>query len=333
MPASDAAELECRAITRAFDRAWRTSSFSALVATGSAGAAREAEGRDRDAWQASAALDAPAGTSPAAVPGPPVLLHAFPRGARPGELIHRIFELVDFTGSEAEIGACVAKQLARFRFPVREWQDVLTSAVREVLATPLTAPGGGALQLRQVPRDKRLNELEFVFPIEARPGATPEQRPRFTRSALADTFVRHVRAPVPAGYAEQLRRLTFTPLEGFLRGSIDMVFEHEGRFYLVDYKSNFLGASPAEYATDLLGAAMAHHDYVLQYHLYTVALHRYLGQRVPGYCYDEHFGGVFYLFVRGMTPERGASTGVYADKPPRALIEALSALFAGEAAS
>ena len=75
---------------------------------------------------------------------------------------------------------------------------------------------------------------------------------------------------------------------------------------------------------------MAHHHYFLQYHLYVVAVHRYLEARLPGYDYDAHFGGVFYLFVRGMAPGRGENAGVFTDRPSRALVLALSALFAGE---
>ena len=86
-----------------------------------------------------------------------------------------------------------------------------------------------------------------------------------------------------------------------------------------------VGASTAGIATAeaRLAEAMAHHHYYLQYHLYTVAVHRHLAQRIAGYDYDQHFGGVYYLFVRGMAPAHPARTGVYFDRPPRALIEEL----------
>ncbi len=330
-PAVDADPLECREITRTLDRLWRTVSFSALVSTRGESPG-EVEGHDRDAREAEAAAsplpDRPAST------GERVPLDAFPRGARPGEMIHKVFELIDFTATDADLAACVARQLERFRFPVAEWQDVLAGAVRDVLATPLRAPGApeaAAFTLAEVPRSKRLSELEFIFPVEAHPARGHEARRLFTRGALADAFAAHARAPVPADYAETLRRLPFGPAEGFLRGFIDLVFEHEGRFYVVDYKSNHLGSSAADYAERTLGAVMAHEHYTLQYHLYVLALHRYLTRRLPGYDYDDHVGGALYLFVRGMAPERGASTGVFADRPPRALIEALSSVFAGTA--
>lgn len=107
-------------------------------------------------------------------------------------------------------------------------------------------------------------------------------------------------------------------------GFIDLVFEHQGRYYLADYKSNRLdGYGPAN-----LRAAMAAHRYDLQYLIYTVALHRYLGQRLRGYDYERHFGGVYYLFPRGMSPQ-GGNGGIFFDRPGFALIEGLDGLFGG----
>ena len=103
-----------------------------------------------------------------------------------------------------------------------------------------------------------------------------------------------------------------------------MVFEYDGRFWLVDYKSNHLGDHLDDYTPDRLSTAMAHHHYFLQYHLYVVALHRYLATRIADYEYDRHFGGVYYLFLRGMTPASGHRRGVYFDRPSEALVQALS---------
>ena len=111
-----------------------------------------------------------------------------------------------------------------------------------------------------------------------------------------------------------------------MKGFIDLVFEAEGRFYLVDYKSNWLGPELAAYQPDRLAEAMAREAYVLQYLIYTVALHRYLRLRVLDYDYERHFGGVFYLFLRGMDPARGRDCGVFHDQPTPALVTALDKL-------
>ena len=101
------------------------------------------------------------------------------------------------------------------------------------------------------------------------------------------------------------------------------MFEHEGRFYIADYKSNLLGMRLTDYAPAALTKAMFDRRYDLQYLLYILALHRYLQQRVPHYHYDDHMGGAYYLFLRGMRPEHGPCYGVYFDLPPHLLIDEL----------
>ena len=102
-----------------------------------------------------------------------------------------------------------------------------------------------------------------------------------------------------------------------MRGFIDLVFEHGGRYYLADYKSNWLGATAERLWRGRARAGDGARSYYLQYLVYCVALHRYLASRVRGYGYESHFGGVRYLFVRGMRPESGARCGVFADRPPK----------------
>ena len=121
--------------------------------------------------------------------------------------------------------------------------------------------------------------------------------------------------------------LNFEQVEGYLKGFIDLIFEHRDRWYLVDYKSNFLGERFSDYTGDHLTHAMSDHNYFLQYHIYTVALHRYLAWRMPGYDYNIHFGGVYYLFIRGMSPETGPDCGIFRDRPSLELIQAMSTLF------
>jgi exodeoxyribonuclease V beta subunit len=103
------------------------------------------------------------------------------------------------------------------------------------------------------------------------------------------------------------------------------VFEHDGRFYVADYKSNWLGPDDAAYTTAKMRAQILHSRYELQYVLYLFALHRLLKTRLPDYDYDLHVGGAVYLFLRGSHAE---SQGVFVDRPPRELIERLDALFA-----
>ena len=106
------------------------------------------------------------------------------------------------------------------------------------------------------------------------------------------------------------------------------MFVHDGRFFLADYKSNYLGPNFSDYGAVALDTAMHQSAYTLQYLIYSVALHRWLRSRIDGYQYDQHFGGVYYLFLRGMHPAHTGS-GVFFDRPQGSLIADLDALVGG----
>ena len=181
---------------------------------------------------------------------------------------------------------------------------MLQDMLAQVLHTAL--PGGAVLA--QVTPARRLVELEFDLPV-----------PSLGATALAQALRQH-------GYASPM--LTFSQLRGHLRGFIDLVFEHAGRFYVLDWKSNHLGDTPADYGPPSLARAMDRQGYHLQYLLYCVALHRTLAQRLPDYDYETHFGGVLYLFVRGVRPH-WPGCGVFAHRPALATLQQLSALLGG----
>jgi exodeoxyribonuclease V beta subunit len=108
-----------------------------------------------------------------------------------------------------------------------------------------------------------------------------------------------------------------------MKGFIDLIFQFDGRFFIVDWKSNFLGASVEDYGTEALVKVMRDDLYFLQYHLYVVALHQYLKTRLSDYDYETHFGGVFYIFLRGVHPATGTHAGIYRDRPAKGAIESL----------
>ncbi len=317
-PRGDTRTLQCRTAKRELRRVWRVSSFSALAASGAALSQPDEEGVDHDALAETAAFE----VQPVQAPDHTlVLLHDFPAGARAGQLIHEVLQRLDFRATDAAaLRAAVLPALARFDV-ADSWAQRLCDAIGSVLATPLD-DAAQPLCLGDVPYGRRLNELEFLFPVAG--SGTGD----LTASRLAAAFGLGT-APLPADYARRIQRLGFAPLQGFLKGFIDLAFEHQGRWYLVDYKSNLLGVRPDDYRASMLIEAMAEHHYFLQYHLYVVALHRYLARRLPGYDYDRHFGGVYYLFVRGMAPHYPRGTGVFYDRPARPLIEDLSTALGG----
>ena len=115
---------------------------------------------------------------------------------------------------------------------------------------------------------------------------------------------------------------------GHLKGYIDLAFEWQDRFYILDWKSNHLGDLTDDYTQPRLLQAMVKEQYFLQYHLYSVALHRFLARRKSGYSYDRNFGGVFYLFLRGLG-ENG-TTGIFFDRPNETKIERLCTILCPE---
>ena len=182
-------------------------------------------------------------------------------------------------------------------------------------ADPSTCDGA-PIVLSDIPAARRRAELEFTLPVA-----------RLTANDL-DLALRSLGWPAPS--------LGFGPLQGYLRGFIDLVFEHRGRWGLLDWKSNHLGPRRADYTAGRVAQAVHDHGYQLQALLYLLALHRWLRHRLPSYDYDRHVAGAWVLFVRGVRPgwtdDAGRPTGIWSARPPREVIETLSARLDGGAA-
>ena len=220
-------------------------------------------------------------------------IFTFPRGAQAGIFIHEIFEGLDFAGNSAEvIAAQVAKGLEKHGYD-KVWQPHVCAMVNNVITTPLAAPEG-AFTLAGLREGSWIPELEFFFPL------------KFITSDLLGGYLRQWGAGYEAAdLAQVCAALRFKPVRGMVRGFMDMVFEQGGRYYLVDWKSNHLGYRVEDYGRAALKTAMERNLYPLQYLLYTVALNRYLSLRVKDYDYATHFGGVLYVFLRGVSPKHG----------------------------
>jgi exodeoxyribonuclease V beta subunit len=190
---------------------------------------------------------------------------------------------------------------------------MLSNMIKDVLATPLLGDEDATLRLETVPPSRRLSEFGFTLPS-----------PRLETGKLEGWLSAH-------GYGDS--RLTARDLTGYLKGYIDLVFEHAGRYWVLDWKTNYLGGTLPAYAPAALEAAMRQHGYHLQHLLYTVALHRYLRHTLPGYDYERHVGGTLYHFVRGVRPGwrvEGVPAGVFRHRAPKEAIESLDALLSGE---
>ena len=302
-------KLDCRKFSGAIDYLWRISSFSHLIS----GKIPAIELPDYDTPQAditqtdrvdekSYLIEKPSG------------IFAFPRGAIPGTFCHDLFEHLDFTDTDSpQTAELVGNKLNAYGFDIT-WQETIADMVKKVLTARLSSDSD-VFNLSQIDSKNRLNELEFYFPLKT---ITPDK--------LRDIFMKHDESSAAKDLPETIGRLNFSPVKGFMKGYIDLVFRYHDSYYIVDWKSNHLGNRPEDYSRDNLAQAMGKSFYTLQYHIYTVALNKYLSLKYKDYNYDAHFGGVFYVFLRGVNPEPGNNNGLFYDKPSAGLIGELSQL-------
>ena len=246
--------------------------------------------------------------SPVARPLSPEGIHAFPRGANPGTFLHGLLEVAAAEGFADT--KTLRKQIARRcqRRGQKQWINPLTDWLLALLQQPLPLPSNGGGTVRLADLKCYQPEMEFWFETH------------HVDASKLDHLVQQYECPNQPRPA----RGVGDRLNGMFKGFIDLTFEYGGRYYVADYKSNWLGENDAAYTPDALRCAMLEHRYDLQYTLYLLALHRQLKLRLPDYDYDRHMGGALYLFLRAQ------AEGVYLARPPRALIERLDKLFKGE---
>ena len=239
-----------------------------------------------------------------------------PAGADIGNVLHGLFEHTDFTNPRAITDAHVQNALRAYGVPLPPDARWTPTHIREMIATVCNAeiPHGG-FALTAVPREATLREWRFAMPVHD-----------FSVAAVADALAAYG-SPHAMAYAPLLRKLRDDQFRGYLTGSIDLAFERDGRWHILDWKSNWLGADNANYAPTALGHAMHAAHYTLQYHVYLVALHRHLRARQRGYDASRHWGQVTYAFLRGIAAT--GCDGWFTDTPTPELLHALDRAFGG----
>lgn len=273
-------------LQRSLHSAWRVGSFSGLAA------GMHMEAPDRDG------LVIPDASEPGSG------FFAFPRGARAGTCLHAILE--DWARGKAALADLIEPGLSGHGIS-GDWATAALEQLQQVLDCELDGQG---LTLSGLNPARRLPELGFTFPV----AGLDMQR---LRAILSDPA-----HGLPAPMRDAAARLEFDSLKGFLKGFIDLTFEHDGRWYIADYKSNWLGPDASYYGGERLLQALAAEHYYLQYLIYLVALRRFLRQRLSDFD-NSQLGGAYYLFLRGMP-----SAGVYFSRPADGLLDALDSLFA-----
>lgn len=239
-----------------------------------------------------------------------------PAGADIGNVLHGLFEHTDFTNPEATTDAAVQDALRAYGVTVPRDGRWTPAHIREMIDMVCRAGIPDAdFALSAVPTAATLREWRFAMPVRD-----------FSMAAVASALETHG-SDHAREYAPMLRRLRDDQFRGYLTGSIDLAFEHAGRWHILDWKSNWLGADDADYAPEALGHAMHAAHYTLQYHVYLVALHRHLRARQAGYDARQHWGQVTYAFLRGIAAT--GHHGWFTDAPTPELLHALDRAFGG----
>ena len=291
--------LSINTVTATIERDWRATSFSALSFkkhTDHIEPGRSDEDHEKDEFAA----------QEDELPSP----YSFPKGAKPGSCLHEIFEQINFTSplehptnKEQNLDEVVKRALEKYHIS-ESWQDVTEQWILDSLQCPLNANSSNDLSLSKLAPSDCLVEMEFNLPLSS-----------LSAPKLNEILIKHF------GFTQS--KLEFANVKGLLKGFIDLIFCYQGKYYILDYKSNYLGNTPADYKSDLLEQAMSSHQYHLQYLIYTVALHRLLKQRISDYSIETHLGGVYYTFLRGMP----AGQGVYFKKLTQEQVTILDGLF------
>ena len=253
------------------------------------------------------------------------LFRDFPHGATVGSMVHKLLENCaghfDLFASGGQDDPAVAEAIeSRIAAALREFgfddedetlKQKLLDGITRTLQIPLSKTNGSGIgiPLAEIRQDRMVAEMEFFL------------------DAPDSLDLQQILSILAGSASEQARPLVGrenAPVDknGILNGIIDLTFEHDGKYYIVDWKTNWLGASDADYTPARIRAAMGNAGYILQSYLYAAALLRFLRQR--GMDYDA-FGGVYYVFLRGLS--RGTPNGVWFDVPPRDCLERLLSLF------
>tara|TARA_R110002072_G_scaffold105615_4_gene230921 strand:+ start:8761 stop:12456 length:3696 start_codon:yes stop_codon:yes gene_type:complete len=320
LSALPASQLSSRQLIHSIYDDWRVQSFTGLM--------NESQRLARSTMNTNTASNVKVFTKVSSVYKPnDINIFNFPKGSQAGTFLHTLFESLNFERGElnntsatqySSLEAFIHSKLGLTNLvedrQLEVWSGYLATWIQAVLQAPLVS----GIQLATLNETAYFSEMQFYFSVK-----------NFQSLRFNILLNEHLGTKTD---------IDFSRFEGHLKGAIDLVFEANERFYILDYKSNYLGDDSSDYQTESLAIAMEEHRYDVQYVIYTLALHRFLKQRRKDkYQYQRDFGGVIYLFLRGLAINQGQNksraqelssqddvpTGVYYVKPPAELILAL----------
>ena len=251
------------------------------------------------------------------------------KGADIGNLLHNVLEHTDFSGGVID-DDILKVQFNRYKVVVNDDYGKLKKWLEECLTAPINFRDSQlrsemtlrtAFSLKDISNNKTLKEPEFYFPIKNN---------SLNKTKLMQILIKYRRESDNLSHNTESIEINFESIInykifGMLHGFIDLIFEHDGKFFVADYKSNYLGDKLEDYNQEAMSDKNRASFYDLQYLIYTVALDKYLEQSLDDYSYDEHFGGVYYFYLRGFKD----GYGIYKARPSKAIVEDLKLLFGG----
>lgn len=303
MPQTDQKQLSCLKLDRGIPESWKISSFSSLT--------RNHYIPESPDYDFIPVQDDFSGND---TENEDHTIFNFPRGSIAGTFLHSIFEQIDFSDPNPIQEKVDLESLLDLYGFDRSWKPVISKLVNDTLNAPLK-DDSDVFRLSEIPDSSCRKEMEFYFPLK-----------KITRSELTRLFSGQVQTDL-FSFDYQAEGLHFSPSGGFMKGYIDLFFERDGRFFIIDWKSNHLGDSYEDYNADSLKEAMKSEHYILQYHIYLTAIDKYLELRYKGYSYEKNFGGVYYLFLRGIDGK--SDSGVYFDRPSTEMLKRLREVLIG----
>lgn len=303
IPTNDENQYSCQKLERGIPESWRISSFSSLTRNHSTDEAPDYDFTPEH--NNFTAVDAE---------NENFTIFNFPKGSVAGTFLHSIFEQIDFSDPGSIQKDPDLETLMDIYGFDHSWKPVITQLIDDTLNSPLKN-GPNVFKLSEIPSSSCIKEMEFYFPLKK---VTPSDLQQiFSAQLQTDLF----------SVDYQAEGLHFSPSCGFMKGYIDLFFEKDDRFFILDWKSNHLGASYSDYQADSLKEVMKSEHYILQYHIYLTAIDKYLQLRYKGYSYQKNFGGVYYIFLRGIDGK--SDNGVYFDRPSEETVKRLREVLIG----
>lgn len=229
--------------------------------------------------------------------------HTFPKGKYYGKFLHKILENINFN---KQINFNFIKYEIKNIELNEKWTPIIINWLKTILNKPLNNKN---ICLSNITENEYKKEITFHIKIK-----------KYITKKLFNKIIQNYDC-----ISAQAPLISFNKLSGILTGAIDMIFCWKNKYYIIDYKSNWLGENKNSYSNKKIINIIINNRYDIQYQIYSLALHKYLKMKIKNYKFKKNFGGVFYLFIRGINNEN--KNGIFFKKINVKFINKLNKLF------